>query len=83
MLRKIIIDSPSEFVEIVCLINEIRVLPIEGGITIRTSIDFPINVPVKMKDRLVVELDNHDPANPHTPSATWDIEEYDIKKELT
>lgn len=80
MLRSIIIDSPSEFVEIRCLINEIQILPQEGGITIRTSIKYPINRFVNQKDRLVVELDNHDPANPHTPSMTWDIEELPLEE---
>jgi len=82
MLRVIIIDSPSEFVEIRCFINEIQILPQEGGITIRTSIPYPINRSVKQKDRLVVELDNHDPANPHTPSMTWDIEEPSFEKDI-
>lgn len=82
ILRSIIIDSPSEFVEIKCFINEIQILPQEGGITIRTSIKYPINRPVKQKDRFVVELDNHDPVNPHTPSMTWDVEEPPIETEM-
>ena len=82
ILRRIIIDSPSEFVGISCRINEIRVLPQEGEITIRTEIEYPINRRIHMKDRLVAALDNHDPVNPHTPSIVWEIEEEESKNEL-
>jgi len=82
MLKRIIIDSPSEFVEITCKINEIQVLPQDGGITIRTEVEYPINRRVNQKDRLVVILDNHDPINPHTPSIVWEIDEEGLKKEV-
>ena len=75
ILRSIIIDSPSEFVGIVCRINQIRVLPQEGEITIRTAIRYPINRRVNRKDRLVTEFDNHDPLFPHTPSIVWEIDD--------
>lgn len=81
MVRNIIIDSPSEFVGIVCRINEIRILPQEGEITIRSAVKYPINRDVKFKDRLVVELENHDPLNPHTPSIVWEIDDEKLRSE--
>jgi len=73
IITAIIIDSPSEFVGIRCLIDQIQILPVEGEITIRTSIKYPISRSVNMESRLVVALDNHDPLNPHTPSIVWEI----------
>ncbi len=81
MLKNIIVDSPSEFVGIICRINEVQILPQEGEITIRTAIKYPINRRVNQKDRLVVALDNHDPLNPHTPSIVWEIDD-EITAEL-
>ena len=77
----IIIDSPSEFVGIACRINEIQILPQEGEITIRTAVKYPINRSINQKDRVVVELENHDPINPHTPSIVWEISD-DIKSDV-
>jgi len=82
VVTNIIIDSPSEFVGIVCRINEIRVLPQEGEITIRTAVKYPIGRRVKQKDRLVVELENHDPLFPHTPSIVWEIDDENIGREI-
>ncbi len=81
MIKNIIIDSPSEFVGIICKINEIQILPQEGEITIRTAIKYPINRRVNMRDRLVVALENHDAVNPHTPSIVWEIDD-EIMTEL-
>lgn len=75
VLVAIVIDSPSEFMGIRCLVNQIQILPLEGEITIRTAVRYPINKNVNMKDRLVVALDNHDPLITHTPSIVWEIEE--------
>lgn len=75
IVREIKIDSPSEFVEISCRINQMQILPQEGGVTIRTYVPYPINRKVNAKDSLVVSLDNHDPVNTHTPSIVWEIEE--------
>ena len=74
-ITHIVIDSPSEFVGIRCLVNQIQVLPQEGEITIRTGLKYPIGKNVNRKDRLVVALDNHDPLITHTPSIVWEIEE--------
>ena len=81
-IKNIIIDSPSEFVGIICRINEVRILPIEGEITIRNAVKYPIGRKVKFKDRLVVELENHDPLNPHTPSIVWEIDDEKLGKEV-
>ena len=81
IIKNIIIDSPSEFVGIICRINEIQILPQEGEITIRTAIKYPINRRVNQRDRLVVALDNHDPLNPHTPSIVWEIDD-EITREI-
>lgn len=70
-------DSPSEFVGIICRINEIQILPLAGEVTIRGPITYPIHRPVKRGDRLVVALDNHDPLNPHTPSIVWQVKGVD------
>jgi len=82
IVRNIVVDSPSEFVGIICRINELQILPQEGEITIRTAIKYPINRKVNQKDRLVVALDNHDPINPHTPSIVWEIEEKAVVEEV-
>lgn len=81
VVKSIIIDSPSEFVGIVCKINEIRILPQEGEVTIRTAIRYPIGRRINQKSRLVVALDNHDPVNLHTPSIVWEIDE-EIEREV-
>ncbi len=81
IVKNIIIDSPSEFVGIICKINEIVILPQEGEITIRQAVKYPIGRSVNQKDRLVVSLDNHDPLNPHTPSIVWEIEDL-LRQEL-
>lgn len=81
ILKSIIIDSPSEFVGIICRINEAQILPQEGEITIRTAIEYPINRRVNQRDRLVVALNNHDGVNPHTPSLVWKIDD-EIGREI-
>ena len=73
----IVIDSPSEFVGISCSINEIQILPLAGEVTIRQAVKYPINKSVKMDDRLVVILDNHDPLITHTPSIVWQVKGVD------
>ncbi len=74
---EITIDSPSEFVGIICRINEHQILPLTGEITIRQTVTYPIHKPVKRGDRLVVALDNHDPGFPHTPSIVWQVKGVD------
>lgn len=79
VLRKITVSFPdgcNSLVRLVCKVNNNPVLPTKGYIALNdTTVTYDIDRKIDTNDKLVAEIENTDPTNPHTISLLWHIEE--------